>query len=181
MSQKSTISVETISSKIRKVVFANPPVNLIVPETVTKLHEVVTELSEDKEVQVVIFTSSVADFFYNHFDLAQMADFPNEIGANGNAIWTDLVIKLTQAPLTSIGVIRGRTRGGGNELSLAFDLRYASKEKAFFGQPEVGGGVIPGGGGGERMPRLIGRDRAAEIILSSDDFDAETADKWRIG
>jgi enoyl-CoA hydratase/carnithine racemase len=68
--------------------------------------------------------------------------------------------------------------GGGNELSLAFDLRYASRENAFFGQPEVGSGVIPGGGGSERLPRLIGRDRALEVILSSEDYDADIAEHY---
>jgi len=178
MTQASTITVERISSKIRKVIFTNPPVNLIVPETVSRLHEVVKELSEDEKVQVVIFTSAVADYFYNHFDLSQISGFPNDVNADGNTIWTDLVIQLSKAPFISIGVIRGRTRGGGNELSLAFDLRYASREKAFFGQPEVGSGVIPGGGGSERLPRFIGRDRALEVILSSEDYNADIAEHY---
>ena len=86
MTQASTIKVERISSKIRKVIFANAPVNLIVPETVTCLHEVVKELSNDEEVQVVIFSSSVSDYFYNHFDLSQIARFPNAVDADGNTI-----------------------------------------------------------------------------------------------
>jgi len=178
MTQASTISVERISSKIRKVIFTNPPVNLIVPETVLRLHEVVKELNADEKVKVVIFTSAVADYFYNHFDLTKIAVFPNDVNADGNSIWTDLVIQLSKAPFISIGVIRGRTRGGGNELSLAFDLRYASREKAFFGQPEVGSGVIPGGGGSERLPRFIGRDRALEVILSSEDYNADIAEQF---
>lgn len=178
MSQTSTISVERVSAKIRKIVFSNAPVNLVIPETVIRLQELVKEFSEDEEVQVVIFTSAIEDFFFNHFDLAKVADFPSDVNAEGNAVWTDFVIQLAKAPFISIGLIRGRTRGGGNEMSLAFDLRYASKEKAFFGQPEVGGGVIPGGGGSERLSRFIGRDRALEVILSSADYDAETAEKF---
>ena len=181
MTQPSTITVERITPKIIKIKFANPPVNLIIPETVTRLHEVVKELSEDEKVQVVIFTSGVADYFYNHFDLTRISEFPGaseDAEANGISVWTDLVIRLSKAPFISIGAIRGRTRGGGNELSLAFDLRYASREKAFFGQPEVGSGVIPGGGGSERLPRLIGRDRALEVILSSEDYDADIAEHY---
>jgi enoyl-CoA hydratase/carnithine racemase len=183
----STITVERVTPKIVKVRFANPPVNLIFPETVTRLHEVVKELSEDEKVHVVIFTSGVADYFYNHFDLTRMSAFPDgseasggsqASEANGKSVWTDLVIRLSKAPFISIGAIRGRTRGGGNELSLAFDLRYASREKAFFGQPEVGSGVIPGGGGSERLPRLIGRDRALEVILSSEDYNADIAEHY---
>ena len=178
MKNASTITVERVTPKIVKIKFANPPVNLIVPETVSRLHEVVKELSEDKKVQVVIFTSGIADYFYNHFDLTRMSEFPEGSQANGISVWTDLVIRLSKAPFISIGAIRGRTRGGGNELSLAFDLRYASREKAFFGQPEVGSGVIPGGGGSERLPRLIGRDRGLEVILSSEDYDADIAEHY---
>ena len=178
MTQPSTITVERTTPKIIKIKFANPPVNLIIPETVTRLHEVVKELSEDEKVQVVIFTSGIADYFYNHFDLTRVAEFPIGLEANAISLWTDLVLRLSKAPFISIASIRGRTRGGGNELSLAFDLRYASREKAFFGQPEVGGGVIPGGGGSERLPRLIGRDRALEVILSSEDYDADRAERY---
>ena len=78
----------------------------------------------------------------------------------------------------SIAAIRGRTRGAGNELALACDLRYASREKAFFGQPEVGIGIVPRGGGAERLPRTIGRDRALEAILGSADYDAALAERW---
>jgi len=181
MKHASTITVERATPKIVKIKFANPPVNLIIPETVTRLHEVVKELCEDENVHVVIFTSGIADYFYNHFDLTRMSEFPEDLESsevNGMSVWTDLVIRLSKAPFISIGAIRGRTRGGGNELSLAFDLRYASREKAFFGQPEVGSGVIPGGGGSERLPRLIGRDRALEVILSSEDYDADIAEHY---
>lgn len=92
-------------------------------------------------------------------------------------VWTSLVLKFCKAPTISIATIRGRPRGGGN-LALAFDLRYASREKAIFGQPEVGGGLLPGGGGTERLPRTIGRDRALEVILTSADYDASTAEGW---
>jgi len=181
MKHASTITVERATPKIVKIQFANPPVNLIIPETVTRLHEVVKELCEDENVHVVIFTSGIADYFYNHFDLTRMSEFPEDLESsevNGMSVWTDLVIRLSKAPFISLGAIRGRTRGGGNELSLAFDLRYASREKAFFGQPEVGSGVIPGGGGSERLPRLIGRDRALEVILSSEDYDADIAEHY---
>ncbi|MEU5334283.1 enoyl-CoA hydratase/isomerase family protein [Streptomyces asoensis] len=87
-----------------------------------------------------------------------------------------MVLELSRAPYITIAVIRGRTRGGGNELPL--DLRYASREKAIFGQPEVVSGLLPGGGGSERLPRAIGRDRSLEAILNSDDYNADTAERW---
>jgi enoyl-CoA hydratase/carnithine racemase len=178
MSQPSTISLERPTPKIATITFSNPPVNLITGQTVTRLHELVAELGNDPGIQVVIFESGVPDFFLNHFDLAAAADFPVPEGNDAVPIWTDLVLRLTKAPYITIASIRGRTRGGGNELALACDLRYVSREKAMFGQPEVGGGLLPGGGGTERLPRFAGRDRALEIILSSSDYDADLAERW---
>ncbi|MFJ9908229.1 enoyl-CoA hydratase/isomerase family protein [Streptomyces sp. NPDC101152] len=177
MTQPSTISVEESAPGIRKITFSNPPVNLIVGETVSRLVEVVTELSEDPQVHVAVFTSSTPGYFFNHFDLDRVADFmPSDPEAT--PAWIDLVVRLSTASFISIASIRGRTRGGGDELALACDLRYASREHAVFGQPEVGGGILPGGGGTERLPRLTGRDRALEAILSSHDYDADTAERY---
>ncbi|MFE6624859.1 enoyl-CoA hydratase/isomerase family protein [Streptomyces sp. NPDC057740] len=176
--QQSTIHYERTSPQIAKITFANPPVNLIVGETVLRLIEIVTELATDPDIQVVLFDSATPDFFYNHFDLAAAADFPAPEDPDAVPAWTNLVLGLSKAPYITIAVIRGRTRGGGNELALALDLRYASREKAIFGQPEVGSGLLPGGGGSERLPRAIGRDRALEAILTSDDYDADTAERW---
>ncbi len=178
MTQDSTIVLERPTPKIARVTFANPPVNLIVSETVTRLDEVVRELDDDPDIQVIVFTSGPPDFFFNHFDLAASAAFPVPEGEDAVPTWTDIVLRLSKAPYITIASIRGRTRGGGNELALAFDLRYASREKAMFGQPEVGSSLLPGGGGTERLPRFIGRDRALEVFLSSDDYDASTAERW---
>ena len=178
MSQPGTISLERPTPKIATITFSNPPVNLVTGETVTRLHQLVTELGDDHGIQVVVFKSGVPGFFLNHFDLAAAADFPVPEGNDAVPVWTDVVLRLTKAPYITIASIRGRTRGGGNELALACDLRYASREKAMFGQPEVGGGLLPGGGGTERLPRFAGRDRALEIILSSSDYDAGLAERW---
>jgi enoyl-CoA hydratase/carnithine racemase len=178
MSQTSTISIERPTPEIATITFSNPPVNLIVGETVIRLHELVVEFDDDPDIQVVVFKSGVPDFFFNHFDLAAAADFPVPEGKDALPVWTDLVLRLTKAAYITIASIRGRTRGGGNELALACDLRYASREKAMFGQPEVGGGLLPGGGGTERLPRFAGRDRALEVVLSSNDYDADLAERW---
>jgi len=177
MSEQSTIHYERTSPQVAKITFANPPVNLIVGESVLRLTEIVEERANDPDIQVVVFDSATPGFFYNHFDLAA-ADFPAPEGEDAVPVWTDLVLKLSKAPYITIAAIRGRTRGGGYELALALDLRYASREKAIFGQPEVGSGLLPGGGGTERLPRTIGRDRALEAILTSDDYDADTAERW---
>ncbi|MFC8796572.1 enoyl-CoA hydratase/isomerase family protein [Promicromonospora sp. NPDC057138] len=177
MSQPSTIRLERTSPQTANVIFANPPVNFVVPETVVTLHEIVRELDNDPDIQVVTFTSEYPDFFFNHFDGAA-SDLPEPEHEDDPPVWTDLVIRLSKAAFVSVAVIRGRTRGAGNELALACDLRYASREKAIFGQPEVGIGIVPGGGGAERLPRAIGRDRALEAILTSVDYDADVAERW---
>ncbi|WNG15249.1 enoyl-CoA hydratase/isomerase family protein [Cystobacter fuscus] len=178
MSEKSTIIVEKSTPRIATITFANPPANVIVPETVTRLHEILHDLEKDVRVQVVIFTSDITGFFFNHFDLRQADKFPFTPGPDSVPMWVDLVLRLSKAPFLSIAKIRGRTRGGGNELALACDLRYASREHAIFGQPEVGTGILPGGGGSERLPRLIGRDRGLEAIVTSQDYDAELAERY---
>lgn len=166
------------SPTIARVTVTNPPANLIVGALVTQLSGIVEELIVDESLKVLVFDSGVDDFFYNHFDLSRLNEFPGADPVTGRSGWTELVLALTRAPFITVAVIRGRTRGGGNELALALDLRYASVEKAVFGQPEVGTAIVPGGGGTERLPRLIGRDRALEVILSSDDYDAVTAERW---
>lgn len=175
--QASTVQLNRVSPEVATISFANPPVNLIVLETVAQLHQLVVRLEQDKDIKVVLFQNDNPDFFYNHFDVSQASAFIGK-GNEGGSIWTDLVLRLSKAPFISVAKIRGRTRGGGNELALALDLRYASREKAFFGQPEVGSGILPGGGGSERLPRQIGRDRALEAILTSMDYDADTAERW---
>jgi enoyl-CoA hydratase/carnithine racemase len=87
-------------------------------------------------------------------------------------------MRLAHSEVLSIALIRGRVRGGGSEFTMACDIRFASREKAIFGQPEVGTGLIPGGGALQRLPLLVGRSRAIEIILGADDYDAETAERY---
>lgn len=175
---KSTISIEHLTPEICKVKFANGPVNVIIPETISSLNETVKELSKDERIKVVIFSSDVAGYFYNHFDLGQFPNFVKQTGADGKPLWVELVTNLAKAPFITIASIRGRTQGGGDELALAFDLRYASKELAVFNQPEVGVGLFPGGGSTNQLPRLTGRDRALEILISADDYTADVAERY---
>ena len=178
MNQPSTIRLDRPTPQIARITVANPPVNLVIPETVVRLHKIVREFDQDPALKVVVFSSEVPDFFINHFDGAAANDLPVPVHEDDPPIWTDMVMRLSKASYVSIAVIRGRTRGAGDELALACDLRYASREKAIFGQPEVGIGIVPGGGGTERLPLSIGRDRALEAILSSTDYDADLAERW---
>lgn len=177
-SSSTTVQLDKRTPQLWQVTIANPPFNLVVPEMVSALHSVVKEMDNDQELKVLLIKSATAGFFINHFDLGKAQDFPMEAGDPPLPSWVDLVLRLSKSPVISIACVRGRTRGGGNEFSLACDLRYASREKAQFGQPEVGAGILPGGGGSERLPRLIGRDRALEIILSSQDYGAEDAERF---
>ncbi len=172
------VRLDKPTPQLWQVTIANPPFNLVVPEMVSALHSIVRDMDQDPELKVIVFRSELEGYFINHFDLSKAKDFPTEASNPPVPTWSDLVIRLSKSPVISIATIRGRTRGGGNEFSLACDLRYASLEKALFGQPEVGTGILPGGGGSERLPRLIGRDRALEVILSSQDYTAENAERF---
>lgn len=177
MSTTSRLLTVTRHSAARwQVTIDAPPLNLVTPELVSELHALVATLESDHQVQVVVFDSANEAFFVSHFDLGRAAEFP--VLDDGRPMWTDMVLRLAKASAVSIASIRGRTRGGGDEFALACDLRYASRERAVFQQPEVGVGILPGGGASERLPRLIGRDRALEAILTSEDYDADTAERY---
>jgi Enoyl-CoA hydratase/isomerase len=109
MTHDNPITVETISPRIRTVTFANPPVNVVDPDTVGRLLDVVDELSNDEEVQVAIFTSGTPGLFYNHADLAQLDNLLAMATADSTPAWVELVTRLTNAPFISIASIRGRT------------------------------------------------------------------------
>jgi enoyl-CoA hydratase/carnithine racemase len=171
-------TVENVTENIRRVTFANPPVNLLDADAITEISELVDLLSGDDQVKVVIFDSSVPGYFLNHADGEDFHRLLTMTGDSGNPIFIDLTTRLAAAPFVSIAAIRGRTRGGGAEITSAFDLRYASREEAIFGQPEVAVGLITGGGAGERLPRLLGRDRTLEVLLTGQDYDADRAERY---
>ena len=155
------------------ITFSNPPINMFVPETIFELGALMDDIEADPAVKVVVFQSANLDFFIAHLDVAKAAGTPELLG-----LWRDFVVRLSSAPVVSVAKIRGRTRGIGNEFVLACDMRFASRQSAVFGNPEVGVGLVPGGGALEWLPRLVGRSRALEIVLSGDDFDADIAERY---
>src|ERR1700735_3509742 len=144
------------------IAFSNPPINMFVPTTIVELGALMTELEADPSVKVVVFQSANPDFFIAHLDVAKAAERPEVLD-----LWRDFVLRLSSAPVVSIAKIRGRTRGIGNEFVLACDMRFASRHNALFGNPEVGVGLVPGGGAMEWLSRLIGRSRALVFVLSA--------------
>ncbi|MFI5843713.1 enoyl-CoA hydratase/isomerase family protein [Catenuloplanes sp. NPDC051500] len=170
--------IQQVTPAIRRVTFTNGPVNVVGADTLAELSGVVEALSGDERVRVVIFDSGTPGYFYNHADLDQLGALLTLADSDSTPMFVALATRLAAAPFVSIASIRGRTRGGGAELALAFDLRYASREEAFFCQPEVATGLVPGGGGGDRLPRLVGRDRALEVLLTSEDYDADRAERY---
>jgi enoyl-CoA hydratase/carnithine racemase len=155
------------------ITFSNPPINMFVPTTIVELAALLIDLEADRSVKVVVFKSTNPDFFIAHLDVSKAAERPEVLG-----LWSDVVLRLASTPVVSIAKIRGRTRGIGNEFVLACDMRFASRQSALFGNPEIGVGLVPGGGALEWLPRLVGRSRALEIVLSADDFDADTAERY---
>jgi enoyl-CoA hydratase/carnithine racemase len=155
------------------ITFSNPPINMFLPTTIVELGALMTDLDADPSVKVVVFQSANPDFFIAHLDVAKAAERPEALG-----LWRDFVLRLSSTPVVSIAKIRGRTRGIGNGFALACDMRFASRQSALFGNPEVGVGLVPGGGALEWLPRLVGRSRALEIVLSGDDFDADIAERY---
>jgi len=162
-----------------RVVLDNPPLNLMGPQFVLQIREIVTELENDDDVKVVVFESAVDGVFLNHSDfLANFEDLTGiPQGPTGLEAWPDVLVRLTRAPFVSIALIRGRATGNGSELALACDMSFASREKALLSHFEVGVGVVPGGGPMARLPRIIGRGRALEVLLSADDIRAGDAER----
>jgi len=163
-----------------RALFDNPPINLVDPEMILELGELLGRLETDPAVKVILFESADPDFFLAHYDVladkAKTAAMPR--GPTGMHPWLDVLARLSRAPLVSIASIRGRARGAGSEFALACDLRFASAEKAILGQFEVGVGAVPGGNPMARLGSLVGRGRALEIILAADDFPGLLAERY---
>lgn len=179
-SERPQIRVEKRTPAYWRVTFDNPPFNIFGPETIPQMEKVVKEIETDPDLRVVVFDSAVPGFFLTHYNftppLAESTSLP--AGATGLHPLPDMLVRISKAPVVSIALIRGRATGVGSELALASDMRFASREKAILSQWEVGAGFVPGGGPMARLPRLMGRGRALEVLLGSDDVDGDLAEKY---
>jgi enoyl-CoA hydratase/carnithine racemase len=163
-----------------RVTIDNPPINVMGPEMVRQFQEVINDLEADEQVRVVVFDSAVDGYFLNHSDfLAKLEDLTSmPAGPTGLPPWPDFLVRLTRAPVVSIALIRGRATGNGSEITLACDMSFASREKTVISQWEVGVGMVAGGGPMARLPQLIGRNRALEVLLSSEDIGGDQAEAY---
>jgi enoyl-CoA hydratase/carnithine racemase len=172
------VRLDRLTSSRCRVVFDHPPLNLMGPEFVLQIREIVTAPENDDAVKVVAFESAVDGFFLDHSDfLANPEDLTSiPQGPTGLEAWPDVLVRLTRAPFVSIALIRGRATGNGSELALACDMSFASREKTLLSQWEMGVGLVPGGGPMARLPRVMGRGRALEVLLSADDIPGADAE-----
>jgi len=163
---------------VATVTIEHPPINLITFEVFFELGAAIERLAADDDVRAVVFRSGNPEWFLAHFDVEAIQQFPREQPEPSEIGPYDVMCEtLRTMPKPTIAVIEGRVGGGGSELALACDMRFATPT-AIFSQPEVAVGIIPGAGGTVRLPRLIGRSRALEVVLGCDDIDASTAERW---
>lgn len=162
-----------------RVIFDYPPFNVADGTMFQALQDLLARMDVNPSLRVVVFESANQDFYLSHFDLTgRLGNVMSAVGPSGLPVLEDTFVRLTKSPVASIAKIRGCVRGACSEFVLACDMRFASRENTRLGQPEVGVGLHPGGGGTERLPHLVGRGRALEIILGANDFDADTAERY---
>jgi enoyl-CoA hydratase/carnithine racemase len=162
-----------------RIVFDYPPFNIVDATLYQALQGLLARMDASPSLRVVVFESANPEFFLAHFDLTgKTGNITTAVGPSGLPILTDTFVRITRSPVASIAKIRGCVRGVSSEFVLACDMRFASRENTLLGQPEVGVGVHPGGGGTERLPPLVGRGRALEIVLGANDFDGDTAAQY---
>jgi enoyl-CoA hydratase/carnithine racemase len=162
-----------------RVLFDYPPFNIMDATIFEGLQDLLARMDSSPGLRVVVFESANPDFYLAHFYLTgKIGNITTAVGRSGLPILMDTFVRLTTSPVVSMAKIRGCVRGASSEFVLACDMRFASRENTRLGQPEVGVGVHPGGGGAERLPHLVGRGRALEIVLGANDFDGDTAERY---
>lgn len=179
-SQYAMLDVD-VHDRVATVTVNNPPINLITMELFAELSALSRELEADDSVSAVVLQSADADFFLAHFDvetlLAMSGDGESAAAPEQNE-YHAMCERFRTMNKATIACIEGRVGGGGSELAASFDMRFGVRGRTIINQMEVPLGILPGGTGTQRLPRLLGRGRALEVILSGNDLDAETAERW---
>ena len=174
-----TFKVE-VKEGVAWVTFDFPPVNVQGKPMLDDLNKLAEELEKDRSVKVVVFQSANPDIFVCHADIDMLCEIPAEaVPKDANLLYLQEVLeRISSLPQATIAKVEGMARGGGHEFMLACDMRFAARGKAIFMQMEVGMGIVPCGGGTQRLPRQVGMGRALEIILGAHDFDADLAEQY---
>ncbi len=170
-----------IDGRLAVVTIDNPPINIITPPLYAELFDVVGALKADPSLTVVVFKSADPDFFIAHYDVETILTFPTDTPAERNDELNPYHVmceRVRSMDKVTIAQIEGRVGGGGSEFVSSMDMRFGVAGKTIVNQMEVPLGILPGGTGTQRLPRLVGRGRAMEIVLGGEDLDAETAERW---
>ena len=169
-----------IDSAVAFVTIDHPPINLLDLRMMKEMNRIGKELESDSEVRVIVFQSADPDFFIAHADVDFILQLPRTVPEKATALggFHKIVDRFRTMPKVTIGKIEGRARGGGSEFLLSLDMRFGAIGRAILSQPELTVGIIPGGGATQRLPRLMGRGRALEVILGCVDFSAELAERY---
>lgn len=170
----------SVGDGICRATIDHPPINLLDLPLLTEIGRLTADVAADDEVRVLIVDSADPEFFIAHADVELIQSLPTDDTALHDELspFNAVMEQFRTLPKATIAVIEGIARGGGSEWAMAFDMRYAALGRARLGQPEVAVAIIPGGGGTQRLPRLVGRGRALEVILGCMDIDAATAETW---
>lgn len=152
-----------------------PPINLLSPSMSAELNRLREQVADDDDVKVIVFRSANPDYFIAHYDLEELLVVSSRPPPVEREARKKRVLSYREMAKVTIAQIEGRARGGGSEFVLSLDMRFGVTGKTILGQPEIALGIIPGGGGTQRLPRQIGSARALEVILGGLDIDAETA------
>jgi enoyl-CoA hydratase/carnithine racemase len=167
--------------RLATVTVSNPPMNIVTVQLYAELSALSRELKADPDLTVVVLKSADPDFFLAHFDVAAILQFPTATEAQRDTELNEYHLmceRFRTMDKVTIAQIEGRVGGGGSELAASLDMRFGVRGKTWINQMEVPLGILPGGTGTQRLPRLVGRGRAMEIILAGEDLDAETAERW---
>jgi enoyl-CoA hydratase/carnithine racemase len=181
--QRDGIPLQVVKERdaLWRATFKNPPINMIDCAMLLELRRLLDEIESGEGPAVLLFDSADPLYFLAHYDvsaenLKQTASLSS--GPTGLDTWLDILVRLSKLPAVTISAIRGRVRMAGSEFALATDVRFASRERAIVGQTEVAIGVVAGGGPAARLPGIVGRGRALEIMLGGEDFSGELAERY---
>jgi enoyl-CoA hydratase/carnithine racemase len=169
-----------IEAGIARVTIDHPPINLFDAALIGDMLRLGSELEADDAVRVVVLQSANPEFFIAHADVSLIQKLPATPPPKPTALGAFhlMVERMRTMPKATIAKIEGIARGGGSELALSCDMRFGALGRCVLAQPEVALGIIPGGSGTQRLPRLVGRARALEIVLGCEDVPADLAERW---